>query len=118
MVPGAEEAADVDELGDVVGIVVGYKQGLAKNCLAVAPGNFGEQIGLGIGDQVEQSFLIGAELLDAFGPGCVAGRDGSFRPVAFGPFGGDVLGVPAEFDNVPLSDAEVLEEHPGRMRKV
>src|SRR5215831_5843837 len=40
------------------------------------------------------------------------------RPVAFGPLWGLVVLVAAEFEDVPLRDAQVLEEHPGGVREV
>ncbi len=46
--PGSEQAANVDQLGQVVGVVVGYQQGFAEDGLAVAPGNLGKEVGLGI----------------------------------------------------------------------
>ena len=102
----------------MVGVVIGQEQGFAEDGLAVAPGDAGEQVSLGILHERLHGLQVAAELLDAFGPGCGGGRGRSFRPVAFGPFRGDVFFVAAEFEDIPLGQTEVFEEHPGRVREV
>jgi len=116
--PGAEQAANVNELCDVICVVVGEHQGFAQDGLAVAPWNFGEQICPWIADQFLHFFQVGAELVHAFRPGSGIGGRGGFRPVSLGPFWRDMFRIAAEFEDVPLGDAKVLEDHPGRMREV
>src|SRR5450755_2663057 len=62
-------------------------------------------------------FQVSPELLDAFVPRCGIRRGWLLRPIACGPRRRDMLAVPAEFENVPLRQAQVLQQHPRRMRK-
>jgi hypothetical protein len=115
--PGAEQAAHVDQLGDVVGVVIGKQQGLTQNRLAVTPRDAGVQLSLGIRHQGLHGLHIFSELPDAAGPGRSAWRRFSLRPVSLGPFGRGVLGAAAELENVKLREAKMLEQHPRRVRE-
>jgi hypothetical protein len=117
-VPRSEQAADVDDLAEVMRIVVGEQHGFAENGLSIGPGQFGEEIGFRICDQILHGFQIGLELGDAFRPRVLIGRGFVFRPVVVGPLQGCVVLGAAEFEDIPLCDAEVFEEHPGRVRVV
>jgi len=93
--------------------VIGHQQGFAKDGLAVAPGDFGEQIGFGTRDQILQGFQIFAEIFDTFVPRCGVGWSFGWRPVTLRPGGRFVFRVAAEFQDVPLGDAHVFKQHPG-----
>ena len=58
---------------------------------------------------------VPAKSLDAGIPRSRRGRGFAARPVALGPIGGNMLSVTAEFEDVPLRDAHVLEQHPRGM---
>lgn len=118
ILPGAEKAAKVEQLAEVVRVVVGDEEGLAQDGLSVAPGNFGEEIGLGVFDERPHGLEVASKLLDALVPGGSVGRRGGFRPVSGGPGRRDVFGIAAELEDVPLSETEVFEEHPGGVGKV
>src|SRR5882724_5366773 len=63
--PGSEQAAYIDELGQVIRIVVGYEQSLAQNGLTVSPGNPRVQISFRIGELLLHGLQILSEALDA-----------------------------------------------------
>ena len=70
----------------------------------------------GFFDQVLGGGQVGTEFLNAGVPGGCAGRGGGFRPVVIRPFRGAVFWVAAEFEDVPLREAEVFEKHPEGVR--
>ena len=111
--PGGQEAADEDELADVVGVVVGEEERFVEERLVVGVRNRGEEIRGGIFDSGGEFFQVGAESGDAFVPGFCIGRFGRFGPVAGREIGRGVLGVKGVFDDVPLCNTEMLEEFPG-----
>src|SRR5205823_10644460 len=49
-------------------------------------------------------------------PGRVIGRGVTLGPVARGEVRRDVFGVAAKFEDVPLRNAQVLQQPPGRVR--
>lgn len=98
--------------------MIGEEQGFTEDGLAVTPGDFDEEIGLGILYEVLHGFQIGAEVLDAGVPGRVARRGSRFWPVVVRPFRSCVIWVAAEFQDVPLREAQVFEEHPQGVRVV
>ena len=59
---------------------------------------------------------IFAKAFDARRPGAALGWRFGLRPVAVRPLRGLVLGIAAEFQDVRLRDAQVLEQHPRRVR--
>ena len=71
----------------------------------------------GVGDEFFHGLQILAELLDAFVPRGGIGRGLGFRPVIVGPFHFLVVGVSAEIEDVPLRDAQVLQQLPRGMRR-
>src|SRR5712675_2830026 len=99
----------------MVRIVVGQQQSLAQKGLAVAPRDAGVEISFWICDQILHGLQIFSEMLNALVP--CGGVRGCFRlrPVSLGPFWRLVFRVAAELENIPLSKAKVLEDHPGRM---
>ncbi len=110
--PGAEGAAEVYELTQVVRIVVGQHQRFAQNCLALAVGDRRVEIGFWIFDEANHVAQVALESGDGVVPLLVVARGRGFRPVALGKFGRDVFAVAAEFQNIPLRDAGVFEELP------
>src|SRR5579864_6774863 len=101
----------------MIRVVIGYQQSFAKNRLAVTPWYAGEQIGLRIFYQILHRLQVLPEFLDACIPS--SGTGGSFRrgPISFRPFWRSMLRVAAELQNIPLRDAQVLQQHPKRMGK-
>src|SRR5258708_6921075 len=114
--PGAEQAAQVDQLPEVVRVVVGYEQGFTQDGLAVSPWNARQQISLGIRNQILHRFQILAELLNAFVPRGCARRSLCFWPVSLRPFGRLVFAVAAEFENIPLPHPKLPHHHPSLLR--
>src|SRR5579863_6835966 len=98
--------------------MIRHQQGLAQYGLAVAPGDFREEVGPRIFDQIAHSFQIPLELFDAFAPRLTTMRRLGLRPISLRPRRRLVLRVAAELENIPQSDAQVFEEHPGRVRKI
>jgi len=95
-------------LADVVGIMVGEEKSFVEERLVVGVRDGSEKIGVGIFDSGGELFQVGAKGGDAFLPGFFVGRFGRFWPVAGREIGRSMLGVKRVFDDVPLSDAEVL----------
>ena len=116
--PGAEQTPQQNQLAEVIGIVVGHQQGFAKQRLSVAMRNRSEKI---IGRVFDKLFHFGrvpAERRDTRVPRRRIGGSIALGPVALRPLRRFMLGVAAEFKNVPLSDAQVLEEPPWRERQI
>lgn len=107
-----EEAAQGDELAEVVGVVVGEEHGLAGESLAGAAGDGGEEVGGGVGDEGAEGLEVAAEGGKGGVPSVVVGGGGGGGPVAVGEGGGDVGAIDREAEDVPLADADVLEELP------
>ena len=88
--PGAEQAAENDEFAEVVGVVVGDKEGFAEKVLAVAPAEGFEEIGVGLlmsAMKCLRSLWMAA--MDCV-PGVGRGWLWRFWPVAVGPLDGVV----------------------------
>src|SRR5215472_967007 len=101
----------------MIGVVVRHQQGLAQDCLALTMRNPGVQIRLWILHQADHLLEISPKALDGLGPRCSIRGPSCFRPVAFGKSGGNVLGVAAELQDVPLRDPRMLQELPAGMRQ-
>ena len=101
----------------MVGIVVRDEQGLAEDRLAGPVRDAGRKVRRGIFYQPFHGAEVGLKRLNASVPGGRVGRRVGFRPVAFGKLRRDVLSVAAEFEDVPLRNAHVLEQPPCRKRK-
>jgi hypothetical protein len=114
--PGGEEAADENELAQVVGVMVGEKQGFVEQRLVIGVGNGSEKVGGRVFNFGGELFAVGAEGRDTFIPGFCVGRLRRFGPIAGGEIGRDMLGIECVFDDVPLGDAEMFEEFPGRVQ--
>ena len=100
-------------MAEVVGVVIGEEQGFVQQGLVVGVRDRSEYIRCGIFDFGGELFAVGAEGSDALLPGFCVGRFRGFWPIARRKVGGDMLGVESVFDDVPLGDAEMLEEFPG-----
>lgn len=106
-----------DQLAQMMGIVIAREEDLAKQRLTIAVRNRREEVVAAIarhGSERAQRCSIRG---DALIPRSIRRRRGSGWPVARRPGWGDVLRMPAEFDDVPQSDPEMLEELPRRMRR-
>jgi hypothetical protein len=103
-------------LADVVGVVIGDEQRFAKDSLTAAMRNFREQIGLGIQDELLHCLEVALNDLGALVPSCRAGRRCAFRPVACGPIRRDMFRIPRELEDVPLGEADMLEQFPSGVR--
>jgi hypothetical protein len=115
--PVAEQAAQRDHLPEVIGVVVGGQDRLAQQrVLPLAVRQRLEQVGARIGDQPHHGLQIGAETGDGAVPGPGVGRlRAAGRPVPFRPARRDVRRVAAELEDVPLRQAQVLEQLPQRV---
>ena len=75
-----------------------------------------EEVGGFVGYQGAHGGVIGTEGAHGLVPAVFVGERGGLGPVAGWPLGRNVFGVAAEFEDVPLGDAHVLQNFPGRMR--
>ena len=119
--PGAEEAADGDELAQVVCVVIGDQEGFAEDrvgrLLGLGVADWFEEIDRGVRDQIHHRLKVGPECGDGLVPGCGARRRVGGGPVAVGELGGGVLWVDAVAENIPLGDSHVLDQTPGSVGK-
>lgn len=111
--PGGEETADEDELAEMVGVVIGEEKSFVQQRLVIGVRDGRKKIGCGIFDFGGELFQVGVKRSDAVLPGFFVGRFGRFGPIASRKIGRSVLGIERVFDDVPLGDAEMLEEFPG-----
>lgn len=113
--PRAQQPPHQHQLADVIGIVVGRQQRFAEHRLPVPVGNSRKKVHRFVAHHLAQRFQVAAEGAHAFIPGLLVGRRGFGGPVASGPVGRLVLRVPREFENVPLRNAQVLDQLPRRV---
>ena len=97
----------------MIGVVIGYEDGLAKDRLPLTVRNRCKQVHARIHHQSLHLFDVVLKLGNARSPGRIVGRGFVSRPVADRELRGDVVWIPAEFENVPLADAYMLEQLPG-----
>jgi hypothetical protein len=114
--PRAQDATYEDRLACVIGAVIRDEQSLGKNGLASAVRNLGIEIRIGIEDQFTHLQEFALNFGDAFVPGFLARRRFGGRPIAGREVWRDVLSVAAEFEDVPLRDADVFEKLPECVR--
>ncbi len=114
--PYSEGATNGHQLPQMVSVVVGNKQRLAENGLPVTVRNWGKQVRRGIGHEVLHSAQVSAEGINAAIPRRRGWWSRSLGPIAVGKLRRDMFRVAAEFKDVPLSDAHVLQEAPRRVR--
>ncbi|PYO27058.1 MAG: hypothetical protein DMD73_10645, partial [Gemmatimonadetes bacterium] len=110
--PGAEQAAQQHELAQMVRVVVGEHQRFAQHGLAAAVRDAGEQVGLWVGHEALHGAEVPLHLGHARLPSGRVGRGVLLWPVARRPLRGDVLRALGELDDIPLRDADVLEQAP------
>ena len=115
--PGAEGTAQIHQLAQMVGVVIRKDQRFAQYRLALAMRDFCEEIGARVLHQANHVRQIFLESGHTIVPGLIIGRHGSFWPVAAGKIRRDVLGIPAEFEDVALGDARVFEQLPTSVRE-
>lgn len=106
--PSVQEAAQKDNLAEVVSVVVDEEDGFVGQGLIMGVRDGSENVSLFEGG--DEFLAVGAESGDGFVPSFRVGRFGGFGPVAIGEVGRFVLGVERIFDDVPLSETKVLEE--------
>jgi hypothetical protein len=109
-------AAHHHQLAQVISIVVCHQERFTKQGLSFAMRNFGGEIASRIGDQLAYGFKVSEDLFHAFVPGFVAGRRFGFGPVFVRPLGRRVFGIFAELKDVPLGNADMLQQLPGSVR--
>ncbi len=97
--------------------MVGYQQRFAKNRLPIAVGDPRVEVRARTVYQCNHLAQIAAKVRQALLPSRFVRRCFRFWPVAVWKCRRDVLGTSAEFQDVPLRDAQVLEKLPGRMRQ-
>jgi hypothetical protein len=119
-VPDAEEAAKNNELTEMISGVVSDEKRFAKKILAVAPAEGFEEVGVGFGDESFEELEVFADRGDRCIPGVCGGWLGGLGPVLFGPLERMVAagGRRGELEDVPLGDAEMLEELPGGIGEI
>src|SRR5579859_4363429 len=71
---------------------------------------------LRIGDESAHLLCVMLKGFQAYFPGNGVMRRWALRPIARRPIRRNVHGIAAEFENIPLRDAHVLEQFPGGMR--
>ena len=100
----------------MIGVVIGYEDGLAQDRLSLTMWDCSEQVHVGINQQSLHFLHVVLKLGDAFSPRCIVGRSFVGRPVAGRKLRGNVAWITAELENVPLADAQVLKQLPRGVR--
>src|SRR3990172_3397129 len=97
----------------MIGIVVGDYQNLSQDIVTRRMRERSEQTGVGIRDESLKSFVILLETDDGLLPSQPVGLFAFSRPVPLGPGWGYMLRVADELQDIPLSDAHMLQQAPG-----
>src|SRR6516164_10840494 len=97
----------------MVRIVVGDEQRLAKERLSLAPWKWPVQILRAVVKQLDERFAVPPEGSQGSGPFGFLHRTRRFRPITGRPLRRDMVGRPAELENIVLRDAHVFEQFPG-----
>ncbi len=82
--------------------MVGDQESLTKDGLTFSMGNAGEQIRVGIVDQLFHGLQIISKRFDAGVPRLGVRRGVAFGPIAFGKLRRNMAGISAELQNIPL----------------
>jgi hypothetical protein len=95
--------------------VVGDEKRFAKEILTVSPTEGFEEVGIRFRDEGFEKLKIFADGRDGGVPGVRGGWFGRFRPVFFGPLERMITagGRRRKMEDVPLCNAQMLEELPG-----
>src|SRR5207248_3461366 len=112
LLPGAEQASQQNELAQVVRVVVGEHQRFTQHGLSGAVGNAGKQVGLRVGHEALHDAQVALHLGHARVPGGGLWRGVVLGPVARRPLRRNVLLALRELDDIPLRNADVLEQAP------
>lgn len=103
-------------MAEMVGVVIGEEKSFVQQRLVIGVRDGGKKIGCGIFDFGGEPFQVGVKRSHAFRPGFFVRRFGRFGPIGGRKIGRSVLGIERVLDDIPLSDAKMLEEFPGRVR--
>src|ERR1022692_4332129 len=101
----------------MIGGMVRHHQHLAQNRLAGPVRNARMQIDFRILHHAPYGREVGTERLDAFVPRGIVGGRLRGRPIARGPRRRNMFRFAHEFQDVPLREAHVLQQFPGRVRQ-
>lgn len=99
----------------MVSVMISHEQGFTEDGLAFAMRNASEQIDTRIFHKVNHCLEVGAKRTNAPFPSSGIGWLGRWRPIPFGKGGRNVPRIPAEFEDIPLRNAEMFEKLPGGM---
>lgn len=102
-------------LAEVIRIVIGDEQGFAKDRLSAAVRDLCEKVRVSVGDEITHRLQISQHLVRRSLP--IDGRCDRPVPVAVGEVGRRVIGLTAEFQNIPLGDPNVFEQFPCGVRR-
>ena len=105
---------EMKRLAEVIGVVIDHQQQLAEIRLAGSMRDAREEVDVGVCGQLLQRVAIAAQRGDALLPGRFRRRGGP-RPVVRGKGQLDILGVPAEVEDVVLRAPQMLDELPRRV---
>src|SRR6185437_10321720 len=116
--PGSEHAPQQDQLTDMIGVVIGDEQRLAKQILSVTPLKRSNEVD--VVHRVHESLkclAIFANLLDALLPRVGARRLRVTGPIVVRPLELAIASVivATEFEDIALRDAHVLQQLPCRV---
>src|SRR5882724_739248 len=96
----------------MIRIVVREHERFSQDGLFIAMRNLPEQIDARVSHQLNRGGEVATEILHALLPIRIARGRRCLRPITAGKIRRDMPGVTAKFQNVPLRDANVLEELP------
>lgn len=117
LAPSSQETPDHDELAEVERVVVGQEEGLAQVGLPLTVWNGGEWIERRVGHEGSKRRPIRSKGRCALVPRRGGWRHRRRRPVRGGPLRFGVCRIPAEIEDVSLSEPDVLEQLPERVRE-
>src|SRR5215469_11203118 len=103
----------------MIGVMVGYQERFAQQVLPLTPAEGLVEVGGWLGDEGFEDLEVFADSGDGRVPGVSGGRLGRLGPVAVRPFHGLITagGRSGKINNVALSETEVLENLPSRVRQ-
>jgi hypothetical protein len=99
----------------VIGIVIRHQESLPQERLTVPPREGRKEVTFRVLDQSNHLFQVLAKAGQALLPRRIRGWSRLGRPIPLGPVGAHILRIPTEFQDVPLTDPDVLQELPEGM---
>ena len=111
-----QDFANQHELPEVICVVIDNEQYLAKQRLSISMCYGSKEIVRLVSHEITQPIEIGKDLFDARLP--LVGTAIDLSPIAVGPWRRFVAGIAAKFKDVPLSDPNMLEQIPRRVRRL